>query len=40
MMRTAPRAGRDWAFYVQAMGLLGFWCFALTINGWFAWRAY
>jgi molybdopterin-containing oxidoreductase family membrane subunit len=31
---------RDWAFYVQLCGLALFWCFALSVGSWFAWRAY
>ncbi|MBI4056670.1 MAG: polysulfide reductase NrfD [Elusimicrobia bacterium] len=31
---------RSWTFYVQALGLAGFYLFALTANGWFLWRAW
>ena len=35
---TAAR--RDWAFWVQALGLCLFWSLTMLIIGWFAWRGY
>ena len=29
---------RGWAFFVQVVGLLSFWAFAITVTVWFAWR--
>ncbi|MBI3183952.1 MAG: polysulfide reductase NrfD [Myxococcales bacterium] len=32
--------GRDWAFYVQAAGLVGLWGLTGIVVWWFVWRAY
>jgi len=36
--RSSRGAPRDWAFWVQVSGLVGFWMFVATIWGWFGYR--